>query len=1058
MLKGKNPLFGSSSSRSLLFGSFLLFSLWVSQVSSQGCTNTCPPINFGTPVPSLCEGDLATEASTTSIIDKEYTVCHPASSKFRFRDFLGTGKVTVLSNFYIGCNAGRRESGVFAHTAQKYYDRYGNRTTFITSLKGGTTCNQWAGLYQADALELFPDGTVTPKEMPLTVLDQEYEIRDDWFTTPFGHPSYVILDGDLRVRHKFIGPCCGYEDYFDCTADVAVALDETLSGYIDAILMETGTNLVTDDAVNNVNNNNPQEETTPPQTATTPCTATEFSEWSDCSVTCGTGMEFRWRTVTPTTSGTLEDCPAPVETRPCVGPVAEPCPAEGSCIQEFGETWQVKTVASGFDGARDVAFHPTPGLHLGHYSEGRSFHPDQGEEAWVLNAHNHSVSIVTSLGTPVQSTISRRDRGYYHYMINATAFAFNMVSNSTRARDRDSFNYFAVCNANANTYLGSKEPNYFMGPTLYNTDPNNRNTVNRLGEPCGPEEPCFFLHADMLHEAPDCIGIAHDPEIRSAFGNVYWAFDNTGNNARAQLVRFDFQQPHGPGSMDHSVASIRRFPELEFARGPEGVHAGMVVHPARRELFVSVPSENRIIVVSVDSGSYARTAREEYPIYSNRLPSFEYNIFECVDHRELASGIQTPTGLALGPDGDLLFVAERDTGKILVLEVETGATLAEIATGFTSIGGLSFSPATNILHFVDEHTNTLNSVHPLSACANPEASRSSESFQTELGRAGQAVDEVANTNGFFAVYRNYECTVDPIIPAAVFFDQVHDDTGYASDNPDVQSMAGMDETAALLANRTDCGPTSELNFDALLLGGYYCHQCLPINDGSECDAGGVCTNVQWLGYFCSNEFYISNNGGTEPIAVTDGNRTKLETGQFPLRRGVTYRFTVQLGDQSVCLHDQPSSSSPPIAYDGNTGGCVTRGPLILNADNLPPELYLFASSSPDQPILELVQEGYVATNGATEEPDATDEPDDELDGAAGTAEVSPDDDEITIFTTAPGEPKQLSSESPNTGVVVGATLGCTAFLVILAAVGFFIIQQKAGKRGDLGEAPTASMQ
>lgn len=65
--------------------------------------------------------------------------------------------------------------------AQKYFDRYGNRTTFITSLKGGTTCQQWAGLYQQDALDLFPNSNVVPQEMPWTVLDEEYEIRDDLY-------------------------------------------------------------------------------------------------------------------------------------------------------------------------------------------------------------------------------------------------------------------------------------------------------------------------------------------------------------------------------------------------------------------------------------------------------------------------------------------------------------------------------------------------------------------------------------------------------------------------------------------------------------------------------------------------------------------------------------------------------------------------------------------------------------------------------------------------------------------------------------------------------------
>ena len=61
-----------------------------------------------------------------------------------------------------------------------------------------------------------------------------------------------------------------------------------------------------------------------------------------------------------------------------------------------------------------------------------------------------------------------------------------------------------------------------MGPTLYNTDPKGRNLVNRLGEECGEDEECFFRHADMLHESPGCIGMAHDPELRTTYGTVYW--------------------------------------------------------------------------------------------------------------------------------------------------------------------------------------------------------------------------------------------------------------------------------------------------------------------------------------------------------------------------------------------------------------------------------------------------------------------------------------------------------------------------------------------------------
>lgn len=80
---------------------FSLLRLYEASAQS-GCTNQCPPINFGTPVPSLCENDLAEDFAD---IDREYESCHPsAGDTFRFRDFTGEGKVTVISNFYIGCN------------------------------------------------------------------------------------------------------------------------------------------------------------------------------------------------------------------------------------------------------------------------------------------------------------------------------------------------------------------------------------------------------------------------------------------------------------------------------------------------------------------------------------------------------------------------------------------------------------------------------------------------------------------------------------------------------------------------------------------------------------------------------------------------------------------------------------------------------------------------------------------------------------------------------------------------------------------------------------------
>ena len=487
------------------------------QISGQGCTDTCPPLDdTGKEIPSLCVDSKVPE----SYLQKSYDTCHPSPadvpstpSSFTLDDLAADeDTVIVMANHYIGCNAGRRESGVFAHVAQKYHDMYNtkkNKIVFVTSLKGGSACENWASIYQNDAVRLFPDSTVKPTEMPWTVSDENYVMRDDFFTTPFGHPSYVILatsrlgqdekgGGGMVVRDKFVGPCCGFIRYSDCQPETARQLDGMLSTAIDSIMQEMADMPLSGEPETETETTI-QPEPEPEPEDVKECIVGEFSEWSPCSIDCGTtdGMQFRWRTVvdnrpalateaTVTDEGEAivgpeaaqrESCPSPVEVRAC-RPDGEdnillaPSSIDGStldaarsslclpvCIPEFNDA-EVVEVATGFDSPRDVAFHPTPGLHLGERSEGRKFNPNVGDEAWVANGANHSVSIVAALGTEFQTDFSRRDRGYYHYMINATALSFNMVSNSGRDAQKDAFEYFAVCNDNNNDYMKSKEVRY----------------------------------------------------------------------------------------------------------------------------------------------------------------------------------------------------------------------------------------------------------------------------------------------------------------------------------------------------------------------------------------------------------------------------------------------------------------------------------------------------------------------------------------------------------------------------------------------------------------------
>merc|ERR1711933_518590 len=81
-------------------------------------------------------------------------------------------------------------------------------------------------------------------------------------------------------------------------------------------------------------------------------------------VMCGilTGQQFRWRIV----SSSLDNFPTPIQVKSCQ-PDEELCNDVdyGNCIPEFGDNPKLEVVSTGFNAPRDVAFHPSPGLHLG---------------------------------------------------------------------------------------------------------------------------------------------------------------------------------------------------------------------------------------------------------------------------------------------------------------------------------------------------------------------------------------------------------------------------------------------------------------------------------------------------------------------------------------------------------------------------------------------------------------------------------------------------------------------------------------------------------------------
>merc|ERR1711871_1096830 len=391
----------------------------------------------------------------------------------------------------------------------------------------------------------------------------------------------------------------------------------------------------------------------------------------------------------------------------------------------------------------------------------------------------------------------------------------------------DSRGYFATCQESENSYDDMMIPNWFMGPTLFHSDP--ADLVNQLGEAgcdtSDPDRTCFFTHWDMLHESPLCMGITHDPETETPFGNVYWAFDGLNSS----LIRYDFQEPHGPGSLDHSIAAIRRYPEIELTRVP-GVPGHLMMDPTERVLYIADTGGGRILRIDPDSGHFIHNAKREFPIYSSIAETFEYTIWGCTSWDVFATGIDRPSGIII--EGSTVYVSEWGSSSILAFDKGSGELISSVATGAAGLMGLAMAdggdgPAQ--LWFSDGPANTVSYIRVDRPCPLSD-SRPSRQVMWPDRECGLVVD-----NSIFVDHSVHEAgymNISGFLDIESYADaELHHCGG--GDITQGAAMAGM--------------PTSgRINNDALLMEGYVCHVCLP----SPCLNGGVCGHPHAWAFTC----------------------------------------------------------------------------------------------------------------------------------------------------------------------------------------------------------------
>lgn len=305
------------------------------------------------------------------------------------------------------------------------------------------------------------------------------------------------------------------------------------------------------------------------------------------------------------------------------------------------------------------------------------FHPIlTKKELWVLNKDNantgSSTVTISNAGESNQSELWRRDGNAWHFMSLSTGIAFSNNGNFGTSP--------GVYDANHN----GGQP--FTGPALWSSDP------AIYAQPSGGNG----SHLDMLHESPECQGIAHEID------NVFWVFDGYNGD----IVRYDFAEDHGPGNDDHSDGEIIRFSEEEVEKdGGDDVVSHLEYDKATDWLYVVDHGNDRVLRINTKSGTLGGT-----PNFGPFEPLAMYRHQVNYDWEVIAdTGFTDPSGLAL--IGDRLLVGDYDDGSITIFDI--GQTpvvrLKKIYTGAEGLQGITIGPEGKIW-FVDYEDESVSRV------------------------------------------------------------------------------------------------------------------------------------------------------------------------------------------------------------------------------------------------------------------------------------------------------------------------------------------------------------
>jgi len=248
--------------------------------------------------------------------------------------------------------------------------------------------------------------------------------------------------------------------------------------------------------------------------------------------------------------------------------------------------------------------------------------------------------------------------------------------------------FFGTCGDNANEQNDPRrEPNYFMGPATFTTDPDIFTTQN--------EETGLGSHYDMLHNTSFCRGIAHQE------ANIYWTF----NGQLGSIEKYNFNEWHEPGGDDHSDGEIYRYVEGKV-KGVEGVSSHIFYDASDKMLYIADTGNQRIARLDTTTG----TEGGRLPLRNEPLKKSAIMKNAVIEDVVPAGVLEEPSGIEVR--NDLIYVTDTATSTFHVFD-KSGNEVRRLETGLPkgSLSGFTFGPDGKI-YFTNRNAGKVIRIDP----------------------------------------------------------------------------------------------------------------------------------------------------------------------------------------------------------------------------------------------------------------------------------------------------------------------------------------------------------